>query len=112
MIAFLIQKFFDISDFLDLFGRSFDNPNRAIDRQGNSLSWQMSHHTGQSFHSAIITHRDISVMGNLSESVRCWKSRRGHGWDYSINFLCKHKTVATLEPIRGVRQTYFLSYTN
>ena len=47
MIAFLIQKFFDISDFLDLFGRSFDNPNRAIDRQGNSLSWQMSHHTGQ-----------------------------------------------------------------
>ena len=55
MIAFLIQKFFDISDFLDLFGRSFDNPNRAIDRQGNSLSWQMSHHTGQSFHSAIFT---------------------------------------------------------
>jgi len=51
-------------------------------------------------------------MGNLSESVWCWKSRRGHDWDYSINFLCKHKTVATLEPIRGVGQTHFLSYTN
>ena len=65
---------------------------------------------GESY--AIITHRDISVMGNLSESVWCWKSRRGHDWDYSINFLCKHKTVATLEPIRGVGQTRFLSYMN
>ena len=46
-------------------------------------------------------------MGNLLESVWCWKSRRGHDWDYSINFLCKHKTVATLEPIRGVGQTHF-----
>jgi len=51
-------------------------------------------------------------MGNLSESVWRWKSRRGHDWDYSINFLCKHKTVATLEPIRGVGQTCFLSYMN
>ena len=71
MIAFLIQKFFDISDFLDLFGRSFDNPNRAIDRQGNSLSRQISYHTRQAFHGTVFTIQVIvEILRNRKEIGR------------------------------------------